>query len=173
MFAAFFPSKHPRVAGYRRRGGSKERRLHPLDGCHVHLSQHPDVLSNSLALTNFMRHSLMKAAHASVGGAPCGKSGTMGRKRRGCPRERSPSQAFLLCGEMLWPRTRGLAHGVKALEEFVFGPCTPHGTPGQVRRRGTRPEPTTWLGVQIPPEPTGLICTGLKFRSSFGTNCRG
>jgi hypothetical protein len=32
-------------------------------------------------LTNFMRLSLMKAAHASVGGASCRKSGTMGRKR--------------------------------------------------------------------------------------------
>src|SRR5882757_417655 len=48
---------------------------------HVRLSVHPDFLSSSLALTNFMRLSLMKAASASVGGAPCRKSGTMGRKR--------------------------------------------------------------------------------------------
>ena len=37
-------------------------------------------------------------------------------------------------GQMLWQRARMLAHGVKALEESIFGPCTPHGTPGQVRR---------------------------------------
>jgi hypothetical protein len=36
-----------------------------------------------LALMYFMRLSLMKAAQASVGGASCRKSGTMGRKRRG------------------------------------------------------------------------------------------
>jgi hypothetical protein len=48
---------------------------------HVRISVHPDFLSRSLALTYFMRLSLMKAAYASVGGAPCRKSGTMGRKR--------------------------------------------------------------------------------------------
>jgi hypothetical protein len=48
---------------------------------HFRPSVHPDFLWNSLALTNFMRLSLMKAAHASVVGAPCRKSGTMGRKR--------------------------------------------------------------------------------------------
>jgi hypothetical protein len=41
----------------------------------------PDFLSSFLALANFMRLSLMKAAHAGVGGAPCRKSGYMGRKR--------------------------------------------------------------------------------------------
>jgi hypothetical protein len=50
----------------------------PLD---VRPGVHPDFLSSSLALTKFIRLSLMKAAHASVGGAPCRKSGTMGRKR--------------------------------------------------------------------------------------------
>jgi hypothetical protein len=30
----------------------------------------PDFLSNVMALANFMRLSLMKAAHAGVGGAP-------------------------------------------------------------------------------------------------------
>jgi hypothetical protein len=34
-----------------------------------------------LALATFMRLSLMKAAHVGVGGAPCRKSGYMGRKR--------------------------------------------------------------------------------------------
>jgi hypothetical protein len=38
-----------------------------------------------LALANFMRLSLMKAAHAAVGGAPCRNSGYMGRKRRAQP----------------------------------------------------------------------------------------
>jgi hypothetical protein len=41
----------------------------------------PDFLSTFLALANFMRLSLMKAAHAGVGGASCRKSGYMGRKR--------------------------------------------------------------------------------------------
>ena len=48
---------------------------------HVRTSVHPDLLSRLLALTSLMRLSLMKAAHASVGGASCRKSGTMGRKR--------------------------------------------------------------------------------------------
>jgi hypothetical protein len=46
----------------------------------------PDFLSTLLALANFMRLSLMKAAHAAVGGARCRKSGYMGRKRRAKPR---------------------------------------------------------------------------------------
>jgi hypothetical protein len=41
----------------------------------------PDFLWTLLALANFMRLSLMKAAYAGVGGAPCRKSGYMGRKR--------------------------------------------------------------------------------------------
>jgi hypothetical protein len=55
---------------------------------HVRPSVHPDFLSSSLALTNFMRLSLMKAAHASVGGAPCRKSGNAGRKRWAKPFDR-------------------------------------------------------------------------------------
>jgi hypothetical protein len=57
-------------------------------GAHVRPSVHPDFLSSSLALTNFMRLSLMKAAHASVGGAPCRKSGNAGRKRWAKPFDR-------------------------------------------------------------------------------------
>jgi hypothetical protein len=34
-----------------------------------------------MALANFMRLSLKKAAHATVGDAPCRESGYMGRKR--------------------------------------------------------------------------------------------
>src|SRR5882757_7717320 len=41
----------------------------------------PDFLWILLALANFMRLSLTKAAHAGVGGAPCRKSGYVGRKR--------------------------------------------------------------------------------------------
>jgi len=41
-----------------------------------------------LALANFMRLSLMKAAHAGVGGAPCRKSGYVGRKRWAQPNDR-------------------------------------------------------------------------------------
>jgi hypothetical protein len=43
-----------------------------------------------MALASFMRLSLMKAAHAGVGGAPCRKSGYVGRKRRG----QAPPQLF-------------------------------------------------------------------------------
>jgi hypothetical protein len=42
-----------------------------------------------LALANFMRLSLMKAAHAAIGGAPCRKSGYVGRKRRAQPNDYS------------------------------------------------------------------------------------
>jgi hypothetical protein len=40
----------------------------------------PDFLSSMVALAHFMRLSLKKAAHAGVGGAPCRKSGYVGRK---------------------------------------------------------------------------------------------
>jgi hypothetical protein len=48
----------------------------------------PDFLSSFLALAHFMRFSLMKAAYAGVGGAPCRKSGYVGRKRWAQPNER-------------------------------------------------------------------------------------
>jgi hypothetical protein len=44
---------------------------------------------------------------------------------------------LLLCAKRLRPRARALAHGVKALEESVFGPCTlggEHGAPVQNHR---------------------------------------
>ncbi len=47
----------------------------------------PDFLSSLLALANFMRLSLMKAAHAGVGGAPCRKFGYVGRKRWAKPQQ--------------------------------------------------------------------------------------
>jgi hypothetical protein len=40
----------------------------------------PDFLWTLLALAHFMRLSVMKAAHAGVGGASCRKSGYVGRK---------------------------------------------------------------------------------------------
>jgi hypothetical protein len=43
-------------------------------------SSTPDFLSSFLALAHFMRLSSMKAAHADAGGAPCRKSGYVGRK---------------------------------------------------------------------------------------------
>jgi hypothetical protein len=49
----------------------------------------PDFRCNVLALANLMRLFLTKAAHADVGGAPCGKSGYVGRKRRAKPRDSS------------------------------------------------------------------------------------
>jgi hypothetical protein len=69
----------------------------------------------------------------------------------------------LLCGEDCGQEARVLAHGVKALEESVFGPCTPHGKPGQVGRTwGTRPEPMTAVGRSNPPELADLMWTSLK-----------
>jgi len=50
----------------------------------------PDFLSGFLALANFMRLSLMKAAHVGVGGAPCRKSGYVGRKGQAKPFDRFP-----------------------------------------------------------------------------------
>jgi hypothetical protein len=41
-----------------------------------------------MALANFLRLSLRKAAHAGVGGAPCRKSGYVGRKRWAQPNDR-------------------------------------------------------------------------------------
>jgi hypothetical protein len=120
---------------------------------HVRRSEHPDFLSSSLTLANFMRLSLMKAAHAPVGGAPSRKSGTMGRKRRGA----APSQRFCYVAKKLRPRARVLAHGVKALEKSVLGPCT------LWRTWGTRPAPLTVVGGSNPPELADLIWTGLKF----------
>jgi hypothetical protein len=48
----------------------------------------PDFLWSLLVLVNFMRLSLMKAAHVAVGGAPCRKSGYVGRKRWAQPDDR-------------------------------------------------------------------------------------
>jgi hypothetical protein len=53
----------------------------------------PDFLWSFMALASFMRLSLKKAAHADVGGAPCRKSGYVGRKRWG----EAPTIAFAKC----------------------------------------------------------------------------
>ena len=55
----------------------------------------PDFLYTLLASANPMRLSLMKAAHAVVGGAPCRKSGCVGRKRWAQP------QRSLLLGHQI------------------------------------------------------------------------
>jgi hypothetical protein len=93
---------------------------------------HPDFLSSSLALTNFMRLSLMKAAHAPVGGAPCRKSGTMGR-------ERCFSNAFPVMRDGSCSHQRCLPTEQKrwnGLRPVFFGPCTLRRTWGT--RPGTR-----------------------------------
>jgi hypothetical protein len=77
----------------------------------------PDFLSSSLALTNFMRLSLMKAAHASVGGAPCRKSGPWAEKGAA-----QPFNALATRAKDCRPRARVLAPGVKAFEEIHFRP---------------------------------------------------
>ena len=48
----------------------------------------PDFLSSLLALANLMRLSLSENAYAGVGGAPCRKSGYVGRKRWAQPNDR-------------------------------------------------------------------------------------
>jgi hypothetical protein len=68
----------------------------------------------------------------------------MGRKRRG----RSPHPTLLLRGQTTVNRKEEfLAHGVKALEKPVFGPCT------LVRTWGTRPE---MLGNEIRSVPSDV-----------------
>src|ERR1700749_4760895 len=96
----------------------------------VRFSVHPDFLWSFLALTKFMRPSLMKAARPSVAGASCRKSGTMGRKRilqmvsLHCPR-------ILVLGRNLLPCSRSVGWAAPVF----FSPCT-------VRRTwDTRPEP--------------------------------
>ncbi len=54
----------------------------------------PDFLSSLPASALFMRLSLMKAAHAYVGEAPCRKSGYLGRKRWGYALGVAPTIAF-------------------------------------------------------------------------------
>jgi hypothetical protein len=64
-----------------------------------------------LALANFMRLSLMKAAQAGVGGGPCRKSGYVGRKRWAKPYNRL--QPFRALDPQ--PRTKVDAYGLKQL----------------------------------------------------------
>ncbi len=141
--------------------GAKNEALFPGRVPHVRPSVHPDFLSSFLALTNFMRLSLMKAAHASVGGRPLQEIRDHGPKKTG----RSPSQRFCWA-KRLRPRARVLAHRVKALEKSVFGPCT------LGRTWGTRPEPMTVVGRSNPGEFADLIWTSLKFSRPYGARFR-
>jgi hypothetical protein len=75
-------------------------------------------------------------------GCPMFAPAYMGRKRRGA----APPNAFVMWRNELRPRAKVLAHGVRALEESVFGPCT------LGRTWGTRPEPTTVVGRSNPRE---------------------
>ena len=58
----------------------------------VRTSVPPDFLSSLLALVYFMRLSLMKAAQAALGGAPCRKSGPWDENDGGF----APHQSFYL-----------------------------------------------------------------------------
>ena len=71
----------------------------------------PDFLPNFLALANFMRLSLMKAAHTGVGGAPRRKSGYMGRKR--WAQALRPLELELTCQSNWKTAIRGNNHGNK------------------------------------------------------------
>jgi hypothetical protein len=68
------------------------------------------------------------------------------------PHGAQPLPTLLLCGKRLRPRARVLAHGVKALEESVFGPCTLRrtliGAPVQSHRPWLRDE-IRWLPSPI------------------------
>jgi hypothetical protein len=68
----------------------------PWTGAPCSPKRTPDFLSSFPASANFMRLSLMKAAHAGVGGAPRRKSAYMGRKRRGA----APSSANLFSRQL-------------------------------------------------------------------------
>ena len=93
------------------------------------------------------------------GRVPHVRQAYMGRKRRGA----APPNAFAMWRSELRPRAKVLAHGVKALEESVFGPCTlgEHGAPVQNRR--------PWFGDQIRQSSANLIWTSLKFNRPSGT----
>jgi hypothetical protein len=63
---------------------------------------YPDFLSSWLASANLMRLSLMKAAHAGVGGAPWQEIRVRGLKTTG----RSPFQCFYSITHPLYTHTR-------------------------------------------------------------------
>jgi hypothetical protein len=114
---------------------------------HVRLSVHPDFLSNPLALTNFMRLSLVKAALASVGGAPCRKSGNMGRKRD------LPMLSLHVHGLLLLTAVSPLL--VKALE----GAAPRHLRPMYAQANmGHRPGKTTSFFCSTSATPSHVVC---------------
>jgi hypothetical protein len=98
----------------------------------------PDFLSSLLALANFMRLSLMKAAHAAVGGAPCRKSGYMGRKRI-FQMLSLHARGFLLLAVVFFAR---VAEALEGAAPVCFGPCTLE------RTWGTRPGKRALLFAQ-------------------------
>ncbi len=73
-------------------------------------------------------------------GAPCSPERTWAEKTG-----RSPIERFCYAGKKNAPRARIVAHGVKAFEKSVFGPCT------LGRTWGTRPEPLTVVRREDPP----------------------
>src|SRR6202043_1098085 len=84
--------------------------------------------------TPFLIHSPLSSREALFPGrVPHVRPSVHGPKKTG----RSPSQRFSYEAKRLRPRARVVAHGVKALEESVFGPCT------LGRTCFPRPEPTT------------------------------
>ena len=115
----------------------------------------PDFLSSLLALANFMRLSLMKAAHAGIGGAPCRKSGYMGRKRI-FQMLSLHARGFLLLDVVFCPRSSSVGRGCAPSFSAHVRPTASRGRLGEhgapVQGRGLRsllqPQRRRWGCIQ-------------------------
>src|SRR5216684_4105910 len=104
------------------------------------------IRSDTLAVSDRIRHILISRRGLWFWtGAPRFATAYVGQKKTG----RSPFPTLCYAGK-LRPRARVLAHGVKAFEESVFGPCT------LGRTWGTRPgKRASFFG---PPQRSGGTC---------------
>src|SRR5271170_7837687 len=117
--------------------GARNQAQSPGRVPHVRLSVHPDFPVEFSGAGEFHAAFLNESRTRGCWWSPVQEIPNMGRKSQGA----APSNALATWAKRLRPRSRILAHGVKALEEFVFGPCT-------LRRTwGTRPEPLTVVGT--------------------------
>jgi len=82
----------------------------------------PDFLSRLVALANFMRLSLQKAAHANLADAACRKSGSRQRTWDEKDGGAGPFQRYYYAGKKTVAGGKVLAHGVKAFEKNRFRP---------------------------------------------------
>jgi hypothetical protein len=103
-----------------------------------------------MALANFMRLSLKKAAHAGVGCAPCRKSGYVGRKRRAKPFESFvPNQPTTFEADMIRvSKTMSIATGFSPWSTFFSFPKR-YGLPGlRGNPHPARPKLLRWVWLK-------------------------